>query len=78
MVKLALTNLGIFINDDIAGIVVNRNADTEATFPFSLESWASAIVVDPEGAHLSPDEAFALTVNQAANGKGHNIMYETT
>ncbi|KAL7767012.1 hypothetical protein ACKLNR_004928 [Fusarium oxysporum f. sp. zingiberi] len=70
MVKLALTTLRIFAISATAGSVAGRKTDTEATTPFSLESWASGIIADPDGAHPSPDEAFTLAVNQTETDSG--------
>ncbi|KAF4440277.1 hypothetical protein FACUT_3498 [Fusarium acutatum] len=64
MVRLSLATLGVFAISATAGSFTGRKTDTEATAPFSLESWASDIIADPDGAHLSPDEAYALAVNQ--------------
>ncbi|KAF4956965.1 hypothetical protein FGADI_3377 [Fusarium gaditjirri] len=64
MVKLALTALGIFAISASGGSVSSRKTDTKDTAPFSLESWASGIIADPDGAHPNPEEAFALVVNQ--------------
>ncbi|KAF4333129.1 hypothetical protein FBEOM_13077 [Fusarium beomiforme] len=70
MVKSALATLGIFATNAIAGALAGREADTQANIPFSLESWVSGIIADPDGAHLSPDEALNLTVNQTSNDLG--------
>ncbi|KAF5717561.1 hypothetical protein FMUND_5722 [Fusarium mundagurra] len=70
MVKLALITLGVFAFSAIAGSVTDRKIDTDATAPFSLESWVSGIIADPDGAHLRPDEAYALAVNQTKNDSG--------
>ncbi|TDZ29455.1 hypothetical protein C8034_v000383 [Colletotrichum sidae] len=37
--------------------------------PFSFEKWAEDIIANPNGKHLSPEEAFAVGFNQTSTGE---------
>lgn len=55
----ALALLAISASPSVAGFPTTSSTTTAATHSFSISQWIEDIIADPNGAHLSPEEAVA-------------------